>query len=68
MERLKQHNTQFFAKSYTSKAIDWEMKLALEFPNRIHARNAERFIKKMKSRHFIERLIDDHGWLTDKFR
>ncbi len=68
IERVQQHNSHFFAKSFTSNASDWELKLSMEFPNRISARNAECFIKKMKSRQFIERLIEDHSWIIEKFR
>lgn len=66
--RLHQHNNSYFKGSYTGQAQDWECKLLLEFESRIQARQAEIFIKKMKSRVFIERLFIDSEWLIQKFR
>jgi putative endonuclease len=65
--RLNQHFSGFYKGSYTSQTNDWEKKLVIEFSNINQARKAEIFIKKMKSRKFIERLIEDSIWLKEKF-
>ena len=67
-DRLFQHNTGFYKNSYTSKASDWNPVLIIEFDNISQARKAEAFIKKMNSRDFILRLIQDHQWLIDRFK
>lgn len=66
-DRLFQHNNKLFKDSFTCKANDWELKCAIEFQNIIHARRAEAFVKKMKSRRFNEELIIEHKWLVEKF-
>ena len=58
-ERLRQHNTAFFKGASTTKADDWELKIQISLTNRQEARKVERFIKDMKSRKMIERLIHD---------
>ena len=65
--RLNQHFSGFYRGSYTSQTADWEKKLVVEFSNISQARKAEFYIKKMKSRKFIERLIEDSIWLKEKF-
>jgi putative endonuclease len=65
--RLDQHNTGFFHAAYTSKTNDWEIVLKLQFDSINNARKAEAFIKKMKSRKFIESLINDSDWLVQRF-
>jgi len=66
--RLDQHNSSYYKNAHTAKANDWELALSLEYDNISQARKAEAFIKKMKSRLFIERLIVDSGWILEKFR
>ena len=67
-DRINQHNSSFFKKSYTSVANDWKPVLLIEFDNISQAKKAEAFIKKMNSREFILRLIQDHQWLIDRFK
>jgi putative endonuclease len=67
-ERLQQHKSGYYAGSYTKQAIDWELKLVLEFDNISQARKAEAFIKRMNSRKFTEKLIEDSAWLVKKFK
>ena len=67
-DRLNQHNSSFYEKSYTSIANDWKPVLLIEFDNISQARKAEAFTKKMNSREFILRLIQDHQWLIDRFK
>jgi putative endonuclease len=66
-QRLNQHFSGFYKGSYTSQTDDWEKKLVIEFSTINQARKAEIFIKKMKSRKFIEQLIEDSIWFKDKF-
>ena len=63
--RLKLHNTHHFAKSFTKSATDWEVKLAFECVNKVNALFLEKFIKRMKSKKFIEKIIDNPLMLKD---
>jgi putative endonuclease len=65
--RLIQHNQGFYKSAYTSQACDWILKLKIEFKDITTARKAEHFIKRMNSRKFIERLLEEHQWFKDKF-
>ena len=67
-DRIIQHNNGFYKNSFTSKAKDWKSELVIEFDNISQARKAESFIKKMNSREFILRLIQEHQWLIDRFK
>ena len=59
-KRLELHRSKQFIQSYTAKqADDWEVFLTVECQNRTHARKVEEFIKKMKSKKFIQSLKDD---------
>ena len=55
-KRLSEHNSGVFKNSYTTQANDWESYILIECNNRSEARKFESFIKKMKSRNFIESL------------
>jgi putative endonuclease len=57
--RLAQHNTGFFKSSSTTFATDWELKLIFHVNNRMESRKIELYIKSMKSKKFIERLINE---------
>ena len=57
--RLGQHNSGYFKSASTSKANDWKICLTIECKDRSHARRFESFVKKQKSRKFIESLIND---------
>jgi len=63
--RLQQHNTGHFKGSSTSKAKDWEIVLQVPCKDRSEARKLERFVKKQKSKKFIESIIDDKNKLTN---
>jgi putative endonuclease len=62
--RIFQHNSGFFADSYTSIASDWKLKLTINCISRMEALKIETFIKKMKSRKFIESIISDNQKLN----
>ena len=62
-ERVSQHNRGFYQASSTSFAKDWELKLTLSVATKEDAIKIERFIKSMKSKKFIIKLISDDAFL-----
>ena len=62
--RLNQHNTHYFKKNFTKAANDWVLKLKFETSAKEDAVFLERFIKKMKSKKFIEKVIAEPSILT----
>jgi len=57
-ERLSLHNNSDY-QSYTSKFAPWEIKLIMDVgENRGIAMRIEKYLKRQKSRKFIERLIE----------
>jgi putative endonuclease len=54
--RLIQHNTGFYSGSFTSRAKDWQVYLEIPCETVGEAIFIERYIKKMKSRKYIEDL------------
>jgi putative endonuclease len=58
--RLGFHNS-FLNSIWTSRGQPWEMKKTIVFDSSQAALRCERFIKKQKSRKFIEGIIRD-GW------
>jgi putative endonuclease len=63
--RLERHNSGFYSDSFSSKGIPWELKLKFECENSKKAYVLERFIKRMKSRKFLEKVIDYPSILED---
>ena|SRR5690606_8373137 len=56
--RLWEHNNKPFT-TYTSKHRPWELRAVFECgPDRAYAMKIEKFIKRQKSRSFIEHLIN----------
>ena len=64
-ERLQKHNNHTYSKAYSKMASDWEYVLKKGFTNKEDALFLERFIKKMKSRKFIEKIINKPDILND---
>ncbi|MDO1501537.1 GIY-YIG nuclease family protein [Winogradskyella maritima] len=64
-ERVLQHNTKHYKSSFTSSTSDWILKLSFQTINRTDALFLETFIKRMKSRKFIEKIIDNSTILSD---
>ncbi|WP_366185184.1 GIY-YIG nuclease family protein [Flavobacterium ovatum] len=56
-ERIEKHNHHSYDNSYTKIASDWNLVLEFNCTNRHEALFLERFIKKMKSKKFIEKII-----------
>ena len=63
--RLNQHNTHYFKKNFTKAASDWVIKLKFETSAKEDAVFLEGFIKKMKSKKFIEKVIAKPTILTE---
>ena len=64
-QRVSQHNNHLFKKSFTSRAMDWNLIMCFECDNIIHARRLEKFIKRMKSKNFIRSLVNDQTKAND---
>jgi putative endonuclease len=57
-ERLLKHNVyKYSGKNFTAKANDWQIKLEIVAQDNAHARRMELYVKKMKSRKYLELLI-----------
>ena len=58
-KRLEEHNNAFYPNAYTRKGEPWILKkcFCCEFSKEAYF--MERFIKRMKSRDFIEKIIND---------
>ncbi|MBK5213266.1 MAG: GIY-YIG nuclease family protein [Flavobacteriaceae bacterium] len=64
-ERLKQHNIHYFKSNFTKASNDWKLSLKYLCRNKEEAVFLEKFIKKMKSRVFIKKVIENPEILTD---
>jgi putative endonuclease len=64
--RLMEHN-EISEHSFTSKHRPWQLKVLLYVGEKLEiALELERFIKRQKSRNFIERFIDENVVLSGK--
>jgi putative endonuclease len=63
--RLYEHNSKMYPDSYTCKGIPWELKLSYLCEKSETAYQLEKFIKRMKSRKFIVKIIDNNNILDD---
>ena len=59
--RIKQHNTNFYKNSFTSKSSDWILKNAIEVKSKSVAIQIEKHIKRKGNREFKEKVITDQG-------
>ena len=57
--RLKIHNNPFETRKFTAKGIPWELRLEIECESKAHSIQLEKLIKRMKSRKFIESLLEN---------
>jgi putative endonuclease len=64
-ERFVKHNTHYYNNSFTKIAEDWELKFTFECKNKEDAIYLEKFIKKMKSSVFTEKIIANPEILKD---
>ncbi len=63
--RLNLHNTHEFNASFTKIATDWEIKLTFENSEKSNILFLEKFIKKMKSKVFIQKIVENPEILND---
>ncbi|PCE65888.1 GIY-YIG nuclease family protein [Sediminicola luteus] len=63
--RTTLHNSHHFKGAYTKIAVDWHIVLTKEFPTRRDAQFIESFIKRMKSKTFIQKIIENPVILDD---
>jgi len=63
--RVKQHNSVLYKNSFTSKGIPWVLKVHFSFEDSSHAYFAEKFIKRMKSKVFIQKIIEQPELFND---
>ena len=63
--RLEEHNNGHYKGAFTIQTSDWKIYLQIPCKDRIEARKIERFIKKQKSRKFIEKLMENPKIIED---
>lgn len=63
--RISQHKSSTFKGAFTTIAKDWELYLEIRCEDISEARKLESFIKRMKSRKFIERIKNDETILIE---
>ncbi|KPM32690.1 Hypothetical protein I595_1116 [Croceitalea dokdonensis DOKDO 023] len=63
--RLAQHNAHHFKRSFTKGAEDWQLVFSKECKDRGDACYLERFIKRMKSRKFVKKVLERPCILDD---
>ena len=63
--RLLKHNNHSYQDSFTKIAEDWEVVLLFKCASREQAIRLEKFVKKMKSKVFIQKIIVNPSILED---
>ena len=63
--RLDLHNKHYFKRGFTKAASDWELVLTHQCDSKNDAVFLEQFIKRMKSRKFILKIIENPSILDD---
>ncbi len=56
-ERLERHNTSYYGSKWTERGKPWSLALVIECSGKGQALSIERHIKKMKSRKYMENLM-----------
>ncbi|PBJ13142.1 GIY-YIG nuclease superfamily protein [Flavobacterium sp. ACN6] len=64
-ERISKHRDHFYTNSFTKIANDWEVVLSFICNDRDEALYLEKFIKRMKSKIFNNKIIADPSILKD---
>ena len=64
-KRLEKHNSGKSRSTYHGRP--WELKKAVEFPNKHDAIRAEKWLKKMKSRDVMEKVIKGEIDIRNRF-
>ena len=57
--RLLKHNNHSYEGSFTKIAEDWEVVLSFECSSKSQSLSLEKFIKRMKSKIFIQKIIEN---------
>ena len=55
--RLQYHNNPIESRKFNARGIPWELRLSIPCQNKEQSIRLEKFIKRMKSRKFIESLL-----------
>ncbi|MBF4514939.1 GIY-YIG nuclease family protein [Flavobacterium sp. ANB] len=63
--RISKHHDHFYSNSFTKIANDWKIVLLFNCINKDEAVYLEKFIKRMKSKIFNTKIIDDPSILKD---
>ena len=63
-KRLEDHNKAKYASASTRFTSDWVIRKLIRCRNRTDALKIERYIKSMKSRRFIEQLINEASFFA----
>ena len=63
--RINAHNQHHYSNAFTKIAEDWETVLVFECGSEVEAVYLETFIKKMKSKIFIQKIMNHPDILTD---
>ena len=63
--RLRMHQNHYFKNGFTKAATDWEVLLSKECRTKDDAIYLEKFVKRMKSKTFIRKIIEDPKILDD---
>jgi putative endonuclease len=58
-QRIHFHNNPIESRKFTARGRPWVLKLAITLSTKVQAAQLEKFIKKMKSRKFVEQLVSD---------
>lgn len=64
-ERILKHNQHLYSNSFTKIANDWQLVLTFNCIDRNDALYLEKFIKKMKSKVFVDKIILNPEILND---
>ncbi|MFV7234487.1 GIY-YIG nuclease family protein [Flavobacterium sp. ZB4R12] len=64
-KRLGEHNSGFYSEVFTVKGAPWELNLSFECESSGKAYGLEKFLKRMKSRIFLEKVIVNLDILLD---
>ena len=63
--RVQYHNHPVESRKFTFRGLPWVLKLSIPCDSLEHSIKLEQFIKKMKSRKFVESLIRDERLRND---
>ena len=64
-ERISNHNTHHYSGAFTKIADDWQLVFCFECVSKSDAQFLEKFVKRMKSKTFIEKVISNPEILAD---